>query len=66
MSFDSDHLCGISPNILAVLVCPATRTGLTLDTERCELVSRAANLAYPIIDGIPHLDEANARKLDGE
>ena len=41
------------PRLLALLVCPVTKTRLTYDAERQELVSRVAGLAYPIRDGIP-------------
>ena len=52
--------------LLAILVCPATRTPLTYDAERQELVSAAAGLAYPIRAGIPVLLVEEARRLDGE
>lgn len=54
---------GIDPELLAVLVCPATRTPLRLDAERGELVSDAAGLAYPIRDGVPVLLIEEARRL---
>ena len=49
--------------LLAVLVCPATRTTLQWDEERQELVSEAAGLAYPVRDGIPVMLIEEARKL---
>jgi uncharacterized protein YbaR (Trm112 family) len=54
---------GIDPDLLTVLVCPATRTPLRLDTERAELVSDEAGLAYPIRDGVPVLLVEAARRL---
>jgi uncharacterized protein YbaR (Trm112 family) len=54
---------GIDPDVLAVLVCPATRTPLRLDAERAELVSDEAGLAYPIRDGVPVLLVEAARRL---
>lgn len=52
------------PRLLEVLVCPVTRTPLTYDRERGELVSRAAGLAYPIRDGVPVMLPEEARRLD--
>ncbi|KAA0969658.1 Trm112 family protein [Aureimonas fodinaquatilis] len=50
--------------LLDLLVCPLTKTTLTYDRQRNELVSRAANLAYPIRDGIPIMLPSEARSLD--
>jgi uncharacterized protein YbaR (Trm112 family) len=49
---------------LEILVCPLTKTPLSYDAERQELISRAAGLAYPIRDGIPIMLPDEARKLD--
>nr|WP_279380407.1 Trm112 family protein [Polymorphobacter multimanifer] len=49
--------------MLAILVCPMTRTSLRLDAERQELVSDVAGLAYPIRDGTPILLIEAAREL---
>jgi len=51
------------PKLLELLVCPLTKTTLTYDAERQELVSRAAKLAYPIRDGIPIMLPDEARPL---
>jgi len=51
------------PRLLQRLVCPVTKTRLTYDAERQELVSRAAGLAYPIRDGIPIMLAEEARDL---
>jgi len=51
------------PKLLEVLVCPLTRTLLRYDSERQELVSRIAGLAYPIRDGIPIMLVSEARSL---
>ena len=50
--------------MLESLVCPETRAVLSYDPERQELVSKAANLAYPIRDGIPIMLRDEARVLD--
>jgi uncharacterized protein YbaR (Trm112 family) len=52
------------PKLLELLVCPLTKTTLSYDRERNELVSEAARLAYPIRDGIPIMLPSEARALD--
>ena len=54
----------IDPKLLEILVCPLTKSTLEYDTEKQELISRAAKLAYPIRDGIPIMLPEEARKLD--
>ncbi len=54
------------PKLLEILVCPVTRTRLIYDRERQELISRQANLAYPIRKGIPIMLAAEARPLTDE
>lgn len=49
--------------MLEFLVCPVTRGPLVYDSERQELVSRGAGLAYPIQNGIPVMVIDEARKL---
>ena len=49
--------------LLEMLVCPVTRLPLRYDAEAHELVSEAANLAYPIRDGIPIMLPEEARPL---
>ena len=56
----------VDPRLLELLVCPLTKTTLSYDTARQELISRAARLAYPIIDGMPVLVVAEARQLEGD
>jgi uncharacterized protein YbaR (Trm112 family) len=53
----------VTPDLLPLLVCPATRTPLRWDEERGELVSDAAGLAYPVRHGIPVLLVEEARRL---
>ena len=50
--------------MLEALICPVTHGALTLDTDRHELVSKSANLAFPIREGIPIMLVSEARKLD--
>ncbi|MBW7921465.1 MAG: Trm112 family protein [Rubellimicrobium sp.] len=55
---------GFDPRMLEALVCPLTQAPLAYDAGRQELVSRAANLAFPIRDGIPVMIESEARVLE--
>ena len=50
--------------LLEILVCPLTKGPLNYNAEKQELVSKAANLAFPIRDGIPIMliDEARSIK----
>jgi uncharacterized protein len=50
--------------LLEILVCPVTRGPLTYDAERQELVSKGANRAYPIHNGIPVMLVDEARVLE--
>ncbi len=53
----------LDPRLLDILVCPVTKGSLSYDRERQELVSKSAQLAYPIRDGIPVMLETEARSL---
>ena len=59
----TDHVV-VERRMLEALVCPVTQAMLTYDADRQELVSKAANLAFPIRDGIPIMLVEEARKLD--
>jgi uncharacterized protein len=50
-------------DLLAILVCPMTRTALVYDDERQELISETAGLAYPIRNGVPVMLIEEARRL---
>lgn len=54
----------IDLKLLEILVCPITKGKLEYDKENNELISRSANLAYPVIDGFPVMLESEARELD--
>ena len=60
---DDDQTTRIDPRLLEILVCPVTKATLEYDAARQELISRAANLAYPIRDGIPIMLPEEARPL---
>lgn len=53
-------------HMLEALVCPVTHATLFYDSDRQELVSRSAGLAFPIRSGIPIMliDEARQIKAD--
>ena len=51
-------------SMLDVLICQRTQTTLRYDAGAKELISKAANLAYPIRNGIPVMLADEARKLD--
>jgi len=54
------------PKLLELLVCPLTKTQLIYDPKRSELISKAANLAFPIKSGIPLMTVEAARHLDDD
>ena len=60
------YYSGIDSKLLEILVCPLTKTPLVYDKERQELVSKAAQLAYPIRDGIPIMLTEEARKISDD
>ena len=60
----SEQTSGVDPKLLESLVCPLTKGPLSLDADKGELISKQANLAYPIRDGIPIMLPDEARQLD--
>lgn len=46
-----------------MLVCPLTKTRLSLAADGDELISVAARLAFPIRDGVPMLSLDEAREI---
>ena len=54
------------PRLLELLVCPVTKMPLQYDAAKQELISKSANLAYPIRDGIPIMLPDEARDLSRE
>jgi uncharacterized protein len=53
----------LDPDLLAILVCPITRTELRYDEPTDELISEAAGLAYPVRNGVPVMLVEEARVL---
>jgi hypothetical protein len=50
--------------MLEALICPQTQGPLRYDSDRQELISMMANLAFPIRDGIPIMLLSEARALE--
>jgi len=63
MAGSSDPLGGVDRHMLDMLVCPLTKTRLTLSADRTELISRAARLAFPIRKNVPLLTIDEARDI---
>ncbi|MCV6825710.1 MULTISPECIES: Trm112 family protein [Halocynthiibacter] len=58
------HEGEFDPKMLEALVCPLTHSRLEYDAANAELISRPANLAFPIRNGIPVMLVDEARELD--
>ncbi len=54
----------VDPRLLEILVCPVTHGPLTYDRAAQELISKGANLAYPIRDGVPIMLPEEARAVE--
>ncbi|WP_319412331.1 Trm112 family protein [uncultured Cohaesibacter sp.] len=61
---DGEKTGTVDRKLLEILVCPLTKATLKYDPEAQELISRAANLAYPIRDGVPIMLPSEARQLE--
>ncbi|MER8975061.1 MULTISPECIES: Trm112 family protein [unclassified Mesorhizobium] len=59
----AEENASFNPELLEWLVCPMTKGSLTWDSDRDELVSKSAGLAYPVRDGIPILLASEARTI---
>ena len=64
MTDDTPLHLAFDRRMLEALICPQTHETLDYDAERQELISRRANLAFPIRHGIPILLIDEARVLD--
>jgi len=54
----------VDPQTLEMLVCPLTKTRLTLSPDHSELISVVARMAFPIRKGVPLLCLDEARTVD--
>ena len=61
----NDTLIKADPKMLEVLICPVTKTKLSYDAAKNELISKTAKRAYPIRNGIPVMLVDEARVLKG-
>ncbi|CAN7529927.1 MULTISPECIES: Trm112 family protein [Neorhizobium] len=59
-----EKLSKVDPKLLDLLVCPLSKSRLSLNRETNELISQKAQLAYPIRDGIPIMLISEARKIE--
>lgn len=64
MSDEKQTARKLDPAILELLVCPVSRGPLRYDADADELISKEANLAYPVRDGIAIMLPDEARALD--
>ena len=54
----------MDPRLLELLVCPITKSTLIYDAAAQELISRQAQLAFPIKSGVPLMTLDAARNLE--
>ncbi|NXX43423.1 PREY protein, partial [Tricholaema leucomelas] len=51
----------LEPSLLRFLVCPLSKRPLRYEEATNELINEELGIAYPIIDGIPHMIPEAAR-----
>ena len=56
----------VDPKLLEILVCPVTKSPLSYDAAKQELISKSARLAYPIRAGVPIMLPDEARELSDD
>lgn len=56
----------LDPRMLEMLVCPVSKTRLTLSPDGTELVSIVARRAFPIAKGVPLLVLDASRRLEDD
>lgn len=64
MTTDMSERPEFDRKMLEALICPKTHASLSYDADRQELISKPANLAYPIRNGIPVMLAGEARDVD--
>lgn len=64
MSDEQPQTPAFDRRMLEALVCPVTNAVLEYDAEAQELISKPANLAFPIRGGIPVMLVDEARPLE--
>lgn len=53
----------LSAELLKLITCPVSGGNLDYDAQREVLISKEANLEYPVVNGIPLLLESEAKKI---
>ncbi len=53
-------------SLLEILACPVCKGELLYDVKHRELLCRFDRLAYPIINDIPVMLQARARRMDAD
>jgi uncharacterized protein YbaR (Trm112 family) len=53
----------MNKDLLKILICPKTKGPLTYNKKNQELISKKANLAYPVENGIPIMIIEKAKKI---
>lgn len=56
-------VASMDPKMLSILICPKTGGPLSYDSDKKELVSKSAKLAFPVREGVPILLLDEARSL---
>ena len=53
-------------NLIEILACPVCKGELLFDSANQELICRFDRLAYPVVNDIPVMLEARARRMGSE
>ncbi|XP_077157030.1 protein preY, mitochondrial [Paroedura picta] len=56
----------LEPGLLEILACPLSKKPLRYEESTNELINEELGIAYPIIDGIPHMIPQSARMIGKE
>ncbi|KAL8206718.1 UNVERIFIED_CONTAM: hypothetical protein K2H54_021404 [Gekko kuhli] len=56
----------LDPGLLEILACPLSKKPLRYEESTRELINEELGIAYPIIDGIPHMVPQAARMIGKE
>lgn len=60
---DTPKPAAFDRRMLEALVCPVSHGALNWDSEKQELISKSAKLAFPVRGGIPVMLVSEAREL---
>ncbi len=55
----------VSPDLLAILICPSCRSKVELTAASDGLRCTGCGLVYPVVDDIPRMRVSDARREDG-